>query len=99
MRKIAIALEEILNPVKILKSLYGSNPLLSNYIKVFDDILEKETVLYNDNYNDLEKYLAALNEYKKSLQEKCNHNIDPNLFDIYKAEINLIDINLAKIKN
>lgn len=97
MKKISI--EEILTPVKTLKSIYGSNPLLSNYIKVFDDILEKETVLYNENHNDSEKYLATLNEYKKSLQEKCNQNIDPNLFDIYKAQINLIDINIAKIKS
>lgn len=94
-----ITLEEILIPVKMLKSLYGSNPLLSNYIKVFDDILEKEIVLYNKNYNDPGKYSAALSEYKKSLQEKCSHNIDPNLFDIYKAEINFIDINVAKIEN
>lgn len=91
------SLEEILTPVKMLKNLYGSNPSLSNYIKVFDDILEKETVLYNENHNDSGKYYTALSEYKKSLQDKCNHNIDPNLFDIYKAEINLIDINLSKM--
>ena len=92
-------LEKILKPLNMLKDMYSSNSMLSGYMKIFDGIIEKEKELFNLYYENPSKYIEELTSYRNILKEKCNKNIDPNLYDIYNAEIDLISVNIKKLNS
>lgn len=93
-----IVMDEVLKPLVLLRKIYSSNPMLSQYIKLFDSLIEKERTLFESYSGNHSKYQEELIKYKVILEEKCNSNIESNLYDIYNAEINLIKVTLEKLK-